>query len=83
MLAGALNPPLIAHAFVASQITALQLDFIRSFIISLLYLTKSKFHIFSFCVTVEVLFHKLDIILVSRNNVVNPTLGPISIYTTY
>ena len=53
MLAGVQNPPLTAYVFGVREVTALELNFIISFIIFLLYLTKSKFHRFSFCVTVE------------------------------
>ena len=51
MLAGILNLPLIAKVFGILQVTPLKLDFTIFYIIYLLYLTKSKLHRFSFCVT--------------------------------
>lgn len=73
MFTGVLNPPVIAHVFNARQVRTLEFNFI----VSLLYLIKSKFHRFFFCVTLEQLFHVLDIITVSRNTFLNMILVPI------
>ena len=77
MLAGVLDSPLIAHVFGERQTRALELN------ISFLYPTKSKFHRFSFYITVEQPFQILDIIILSRNSFLNPTLVPIFIRTGY
>ena len=57
MLERVLNPPLSTRVVDVSQVTTLELYFLASFIISLLYLTKSKL---SYCTTVEQLFHVKD-----------------------
>ena len=77
MLARVLDLPLNAHVFDERQVRALELD------VSFLYLIKSKFHRFSFYITAEQPFQMLDIIKVSKNNFLNPTLVVNFIRTSY
>lgn len=77
MLAGVLDSTLIAHVFGERRNRALELN------MSFLYLTKSNFHRFSFYITVEQPFQILNIIIVSRNSFLNPTLVSIFVHTGY
>lgn len=77
MLARVLDLPFNRHVFDKCQVRALELD------VSFLYLTKSKFYRFSFYITAEQPFQMLDIIKVSKNNFLNPTLIVNFIRTSY
>ena len=64
MLEGVLNPFWLQVCLVYAKLRLWNWTLL-SFIISLLYLTKSKFHRSSFCVIAEQHFHVLDIIITS------------------
>ena len=71
MLVRVLNLLLIANVSGVHQVTPLELDIIISFIISVYYLEKSKFHRFLFYVTEEQIFHVVALIIVSRDDFLN------------
>ena len=71
MLVRVLNLLLIANVSGVHQVTPLELDIIISFIISVNYLEKSKFHRFLFYVTEEQIFHVVALIIVSRDDFLN------------
>ena len=77
MLAGVLNPFLITHIFDVHQVTPFGTGLYCIFYYIIIISGTVKFSKIFFCVTVGQLFYVLDIMIVSRNNFLNPTLVPI------